>query len=185
MLRVSKFFSIVTNCRNVHTTPLLSSSVFMKRQKRMDPEMAKQRETRKRKKLEKEIRLLQKNSKKPKPIDEMSLPESALQNISERYRTLEELSSKSLKDEILIHKEYNSLQTKLWRIDDEWIQKVNSAQEKALDRLKVLSPSLHAAAIELDETKIKFNFQGPPQTQFKKNYEAPDGDFIDVTKKWT
>ena len=57
------------------------SSVFMKRTKKLDPAIAKQREERKRKKLTREIRLMQQHSKKPKPLDEMYIDIVSARNL--------------------------------------------------------------------------------------------------------
>lgn len=53
----------------------------MKKQKKLDPEVAKVREERKRKKLEKEIRELMKVGNRSKPIIEMSMSENLLKRI--------------------------------------------------------------------------------------------------------
>lgn len=53
----------------------------MKRQKKVDPEVAKVRETRRRKKLEREIRQMQKHSKKPKPVEEMTIDVKSAKNL--------------------------------------------------------------------------------------------------------
>uniref|UniRef100_A0A1I7XJ31 Large ribosomal subunit protein mL40 n=1 Tax=Heterorhabditis bacteriophora TaxID=37862 RepID=A0A1I7XJ31_HETBA len=51
----------------------------------MDPEVAKQREIRRRRRLEKEIRQMQKHSKKPKPVDELTLDIKSAKNIKHVY----------------------------------------------------------------------------------------------------
>ncbi|TKR77016.1 hypothetical protein L596_018067 [Steinernema carpocapsae] len=71
----------ITSVRGIQTTPVQCGSIFMKRQKKMDPEVAKARETRRRKKIEREIRNMQKHSKKPKPIDEMAVDVKSAKNI--------------------------------------------------------------------------------------------------------
>lgn len=48
----------------------------MKKRKRIDPQVIKARLDRRKKKLEKQIRRLQKNARQLKPIDEMELPKS-------------------------------------------------------------------------------------------------------------
>ena len=53
----------------------------MKRQKKVDPEIAKVREARRRKKLEREIRQMQKHSKKPKPVEEMTIDVKSAKNL--------------------------------------------------------------------------------------------------------
>uniref|UniRef100_A0A0N5CEV6 Large ribosomal subunit protein mL40 n=1 Tax=Strongyloides papillosus TaxID=174720 RepID=A0A0N5CEV6_STREA len=186
MFRITSLLPNVRLGCGFHTTPLASGSIFMKRQKRLDTDVARQREMRRRKKLEKEIRALQKESKKLIPIDEMAIiNEEQLKDFKERERNLVPPSEKDLKEEIILQKEYGNLQSKLWKEDDRWIRNVLSAQERALERLKILSPQLYASAIKIDDDIIKYSFQGPPQKQSQIGYEAPDGDFFDVTKKWT
>ncbi len=67
--------------RAFHLSPLGSVSVFARKVKKIDPEIVKQREERKRKRIEKEIRQLQKHSKKPKPVDEMTIDIVSAKNI--------------------------------------------------------------------------------------------------------
>lgn len=96
MSLLSNFAKIsLSATRTIHQTIPVGSSVFMKRQKKIDPEVkkfkrinksshsqvAKQREARRRKRLEKEIRHMQKHSKKPKPVDEMTLDVKSAKNI--------------------------------------------------------------------------------------------------------
>jgi hypothetical protein len=54
----------------------------MKRQKKIDPEVAKSREKRKRRKLEKEIRDLQRSGKQPKPVTELTIDPKIEENIA-------------------------------------------------------------------------------------------------------
>ncbi|KIH46671.1 hypothetical protein ANCDUO_23274, partial [Ancylostoma duodenale] len=76
----SKLSLSLFSSRSICSTPV-QCSVFMKRQKKIDPEVAKQREIRRRKRLEKEIRQMQKHSKKPKPVDELTLDVKSAKNI--------------------------------------------------------------------------------------------------------
>lgn len=46
----------------------------LKKKKKLDPAIIKQREERKKKKLEKQIRRLEKNARQLKPIDELEVP---------------------------------------------------------------------------------------------------------------
>lgn len=54
----------------------------MKKKKRIDPAIVKAREERRRKKLEKQIRRLQKNARQLKPIDELEVPLDLLDNLA-------------------------------------------------------------------------------------------------------
>lgn len=46
----------------------------MKKKKKVDPQIVKAREERRRKKIEKQIRRLEKNARQLKPIDELEVP---------------------------------------------------------------------------------------------------------------
>lgn len=59
----------------LHTTPALCAEPT-KKKKRIDPQVVKAREDRRRRKLEKAIRRLEKNARQLKPIDENELPDS-------------------------------------------------------------------------------------------------------------
>lgn len=62
-----------TSLINFRNTPVLFAEP-LKKKKKMDPVVVKQREERKRKKLEKQIRRLEKNARQLKPIDELEVP---------------------------------------------------------------------------------------------------------------
>lgn len=57
----------------IQTTPILCAEP-LKKKKKIDPQLLKQREERRRKKIEKQIRRLEKNSRQLKPIDELEVP---------------------------------------------------------------------------------------------------------------
>lgn len=59
--------------RDFHYTPVLYAEP-LKKKKKMDPAILKAREERRRKKLEKQIRRLEKNARQLKPIDELEVP---------------------------------------------------------------------------------------------------------------
>uniref|UniRef100_A0AC35U138 39S ribosomal protein L40, mitochondrial n=1 Tax=Rhabditophanes sp. KR3021 TaxID=114890 RepID=A0AC35U138_9BILA len=185
MNSIGRIFQFSAECRGLHTSTALAGSVFMKRQKRMDPEVAKQRETRRRKKLIREIRQLQKHSKKAKPVEEMTIDVKSAKNIHERYRNTEEVSKKQLLEELAVHKQYNSHQNMLWKGDNDFLRNSLLSQDKALAALKKVSPSLYAEAIRINDSEIKCVFEGPPIRAPITGYEAPDGDFIDITRSWS
>ncbi|CAI2349087.1 unnamed protein product [Caenorhabditis sp. 36 PRJEB53466] len=171
--------------RPIHQTIPAASSVFMKRQKKIDPEVAKQRETRRRKRLEKEIRQMQKHSKKPKPVDELTLDVKSAKNIHERRRPPVEIGVELIDERAIALKEYTRSRDALQRQDDAWIRAVIDSQRKALAELKKLSPELYEAAVQPAHGDLPLVYQGPSLTPPIKNYEAPDGDYIDTTRNWT
>lgn len=76
-LRVSEAGdSLITHLtiqRTIHATGVLCAEP-LKKKKRIDPSVLKARDERRKKKLEKQIRRLEKNARQLKPIDEMEVP---------------------------------------------------------------------------------------------------------------
>lgn len=72
-MRSSGISGLVENARCIATTPVLLAEP-LKKKKKLDPAIIRQRDERKRKKLEKQIRRLEKNSRQLKPIDELEVP---------------------------------------------------------------------------------------------------------------
>ncbi|CAJ0942445.1 unnamed protein product, partial [Mesorhabditis belari] len=166
-------------------TSAACSSVFMKRQKKIDPEIAKVREIRKRKKLEREIREMQKHSKKVKPVDEIALDIKSAKNIHERTRKQVTLTEQQADERTLIAKEYCRSRNTQMRHDDQWIRQALYMQKKALAELKTLSPHLYEEAVKNDLGNLPHIIDGPALTSPVKNYDPPDGDYVDTTRTWT
>uniref|UniRef100_A0A1I7ZXF6 Large ribosomal subunit protein mL40 n=1 Tax=Steinernema glaseri TaxID=37863 RepID=A0A1I7ZXF6_9BILA len=171
--------------RGFHTSPVQCGSVFMKRQKKMDPEVAKARETRRRKKLEREIRQMQKHSKKPKPVDEMTVDIQSAKNIHDRIREPYIVPEEVADERIIMLKQYTKTRNQLMRADDAWIRERLESQRKALEKLKALSPALYEAAVQPDKQILPLVLNGPALTPPIENYDSPDGDYIDTTRSWT
>ncbi|CAI5444780.1 unnamed protein product [Caenorhabditis angaria] len=185
MSLLSNFAKLVIKSQaQFHQSIPSCSSVFMKRQKKIDPEVAKQREARRRKRLEKEIRQMQKHSKKPKPVDELTLDVKSAKNIEERYRPKVEVTIEKIDERAISMKEYTRSRNELQRLDDKWIAGVIASQRKALNELKKLDPKLYESAIQPAPGDLPLIIQGPSLTPPIKNYEAPDGDYIDTTRNW-
>ncbi|KAF1763548.1 hypothetical protein GCK72_011814 [Caenorhabditis remanei] len=170
--------------RSLHQTIPNASSVFMKRQKKIDPEVAKQREARRRKRLEKDIRQMQKHSKKPKPVDELTLDVKSAKNIEERRRPPTKLTLEEIDERAIALKNYSRSRLALQREDDKWIRGAIESQRKALAELKKLSPELYTSAVQPAANDLPLTIHGPSLTPPIKNYEAPDGDYIDTTRNW-
>lgn len=58
------------------------------------------------------------------------------------------------------------------------------AQTKALDELRLESEELYQKALEPDTTMMPFKAQVVVATPPIENYESPDGEYIDASKKW-
>lgn len=57
----------------LHSSPVLCAEP-LKKKKKLDPQIIKQREDRRKKKLEKQIRRLEKNARQLKPVEELEVP---------------------------------------------------------------------------------------------------------------
>lgn len=62
-----------TSVSRLQVTPILCAEP-LKKKKKLDPQIIKQREDRRKKKLEKQIRRLEKNARQLKPIEELEIP---------------------------------------------------------------------------------------------------------------
>uniref|UniRef100_A0A8R1U3M9 Large ribosomal subunit protein mL40 n=1 Tax=Onchocerca volvulus TaxID=6282 RepID=A0A8R1U3M9_ONCVO len=173
------------NASRLHMSAMQFSSPFVKAQKKMDPEIAKLREERKRKKLKKEIKHLESFGKKPKPVEEFIFDKKYEANINERIRPTVTLSENEKDEREILERDYKLHLNKLAVMDMRWIAESIRKQEKALQKLKMLSPELYKAALEPDECFLQsFVYKGPTLTPPLKSYEPPDGQYIDVSKKW-
>lgn len=177
-------------CRSIHTT--LPSAIKLtqvvsgeppKARKRIDPALLKAREDRKRRKIEKEIKKLEKFGRQLKPINELRADKDLLKEVNVRKR--KNLTKKS-EDEV-----YNEgslvLEWSRYKItqNSEQMKQINTAiqmQSKALKELKKDNLSLYEMAIELDENNlVNFKHDGPSYTPPNKLYEPPEGDYADAT----
>lgn len=68
--------------------------------------------------------------------------------------------------------------------DFQQIDKVVMAQQKALQELRFESEQLYEAAVQLDVNLLPFQAQGPVATPPIDRYESPDGEYVNVSKKW-
>lgn len=64
------------------------------------------------------------------------------------------------------------------------LEKIMSAQTKALQELRLESEELYQQAIQPDMDMIPFTAVGPVQTPPIEGYNYVDGDYSDITKKY-
>lgn len=64
------------------------------------------------------------------------------------------------------------------------IDRMVSAQKKALDELRFESEELYQQAIQHDLNMVPISIEGPVQTPPIKDYGFVDGDYIDTTKMY-
>uniref|UniRef100_A0A182PLM9 Large ribosomal subunit protein mL40 n=1 Tax=Anopheles epiroticus TaxID=199890 RepID=A0A182PLM9_9DIPT len=165
------------------STPVLCAEP-LKKKKKLDPQIVKQREERRRKRLEKQIRRLEKNARQLKPIEELEVPMELIDEQSKRKRAVPKPTAELIETRALLEKQWakHKMQEKL--ADYQLYDRIVAAQTKALNELKLESEELYQLAIQPDPTLLPFTAQGPVATPPIKDYEQPDGEYIDVSRKW-
>ncbi|CAK1550459.1 unnamed protein product [Leptosia nina] len=179
------------NSKNICTTAVLPFKISdqlwaepMKKKKKMDPAIVKAREERRRKKIEKQIRRLEKNAKQLKPIDELEPPLHVLDNLNTRKRIPVVLSPAEVEARALLNKEWCRYKRQEYMANVAQVDRIMRAQKRALDQLYEVSEDLYNEAIMPDLQLIPYSIVGPYATPPIKNYDSPDGEYIDVSKKW-
>ncbi|KAH8347415.1 hypothetical protein KR059_010538, partial [Drosophila kikkawai] len=169
--------------RCLHTTPVLCAEP-LKKKKKLDPQIVKQREDRKKKKIEKQIRRLEKNARQLKPVEELEVPLELIDEKEKRQRKLTPLGSAELEERALLKKQWAHYKHDERVADFQIVDRLIQAQNKALAELRRESEELYQAAIEVDPQLLPVAVKGPVATPPIKNYASPDGDYLHQSMKW-
>ncbi|CAH0550494.1 unnamed protein product [Brassicogethes aeneus] len=180
-----------TISRNVSTstsllfraTPCLMAEP-LKKKKRLDPAIVRSREERKKKKIEKQIRRLEKNARQLKPIQECEVSLAILDDRSKRERNLPALSGEIVEKRILLEKKWALFKREQHLKDIQLIDRIGYSQQRAMDELRNESEELYQEALQIDFQLLPFSSQGPVETPPIKDYQPPDGDYQDISKVW-
>uniref|UniRef100_A0A336M717 Large ribosomal subunit protein mL40 n=1 Tax=Culicoides sonorensis TaxID=179676 RepID=A0A336M717_CULSO len=195
MLLVTAFqklsLSSVHLSRNISTTgtlmfkntPILFAEP-LKKKKKLDPAIIRAREERRKKKLEKQIRRLERNQKQLKPIDECEVPLTLLDEQKQRARSLPPLSVEVREQRSNLIKEWSKYRNQEKVQDVQLMDQLVQAQQKALNELRLESEDLYQEAIQPDISFVPFFAKAPVATPPIENYDSPDGEYVDVSKKW-
>lgn len=116
------------------------------------------RETRKRKRIEKEIKKLEKLGRILKPIEETKADRSLIKEQKNRQRSQVELSKEEIDDEYFLKKEWKKYIAQQQDIQMEQIQRALKSQESALKELKKDNMNLYLMAIQVINLAIVLNF---------------------------
>jgi len=154
-------------------------SAMTKKKKKMDPQYLKAKDERRRKRLAKALRKMEKKERQPKPLIECEVPLTLLKEAVERQRGI--VSSEEVKEErIYLQKEWSRFayirhRNELWKQD-----RILLSQQIALDELKKESEDLYKSAIEFDPDILPIVFKGPVATPPIEGY-LQDGEYKDCT----
>ncbi|XP_042905184.1 large ribosomal subunit protein mL40 isoform X2 [Parasteatoda tepidariorum] len=153
----------------------------LRKKKRIDPQVLRERAEKKVKRIQRDIRRLEKVARKFKPISELEIPKKAIRD-SERMRPLPVLSEEEIHERMELKQLWAVYKRKEHVAEMSAIQRIIDAQEKALDALQEASPSLYEAAIQPNPSFIPFKMLGPVETPPINKFDYPDGNYTDITK---
>ncbi|XP_012256281.2 39S ribosomal protein L40, mitochondrial [Athalia rosae] len=178
-----RHISTNTNPLFFQTTNILRAEP-LKKKKRLDPAIIKQREEKRRKKLEKQIRKLEKVALQLKPIDECEVPLKLIDGKEERIRKQLILNDEVIEERELLKKTWCAYKYHQQLSLVQMIDSVLSSQQKALDELRMESEELYMEAIQPDIDLLPYIAKGPVSTPPIKNYPSPDGEYENISKTW-
>ncbi|XP_006622154.2 39S ribosomal protein L40, mitochondrial, partial [Apis dorsata] len=155
----------------------------LKKKKKLDPAVIKAKEERKKRKLQKRIRMLEKHTNHMKPIFEIDTLAEQLQN-DKRPCHLTSLSEEEIERRRLLEREWIKYKQDQWLKDLHVIKSMLTSQKTALEELKAVSKQLYKKAVEFDDLYLPYDVIGPVHTPPIKNYDSPDGEYIETTIKY-
>lgn len=123
-------------------------------------------------------------SKTLKPIDEVELMASLSNELDIRQRPVVMHANDKLEDRIITEKLWAKYKHDEHYFNLQVINDLEYSQRRALNELREVSESLYLSAIELDESFLPYKLTGPVETPPIDNYQSPDGEYIDISKKW-
>lgn len=156
----------------------------LKKKKKLDPMIVRQKEERRKRKIEKFIRRLEKNAGQLKPIDELEIPPSLRQEIGIRKRPQITITEEIEGERSALLKEWSKYKYQQHLAEIKMIENIINSRDRALEELRQESEDLWLEAIQLDQMLLPFRAKGPVVTLPIKNYDPPDGEYIDKTKTW-
>lgn len=103
---------------------------------------------------------------------------------SQYRRVIPPLTAEVLEARALLEKDWARYKREQHLADIKMFDRINQAQQRALDELRQESEELYQEAIQLDVSLLPYSTKGPVRTPPIRTYESPDGEYIDISKKW-
>lgn len=180
----NKYASLYHINNKFSTTSVLLAEPPRKK-RRVDPALLRVRVERKILRLEREIQNLERQPRKPIPIEYQLSQEEISELESRPGRTLEDVgtSESAIKAAYKLWCLYRNEQTKMERRS---FRQVESAQQYALDTLKQVDEKLYNQTVALDDLSLipYTSSQIKKQTAPNPNYKPPDGSIKTISKEW-
>lgn len=123
-------------------------------------------------------------SKTLKPIDEVHLMASLSLESDIRQRPAVIHSNDKLEEQIIIFKKWAKYKYDEHYFNLQVINDLEYSQQRALNELREVSEHLYQEAIKIDDSLLPYKLTGPVETPPIENYDSPDGEYIDISKKW-
>jgi len=123
-------------------------------------------------------------SKTLKPIDEIQLMALLSNELDIRKRPIIIHNNNELEKRIIITKAWAKFKHDQHYFNLQVINDLEYSQQRALNELREISETLYQEAIKIDESFLPFQLTGPVETPPIENYESPDGEYTDISKKW-
>ncbi|XP_046751003.1 39S ribosomal protein L40, mitochondrial [Diprion similis] len=156
----------------------------LKKKKKLDPLIVKQREEKRKKRLEKMIKRMEKSAVQYKPIEECDVPMKLIDEKEQRTRHLPPISDETTDERELLKKAWSLYKLRQHYKLMSMVDRVLGSHRKALDELKLESEELYLEAIQVDLNLVPYSSRGPVSTPPINNYPSPDGEYQDVSKLW-
>ncbi|XP_012164304.1 39S ribosomal protein L40, mitochondrial [Bombus terrestris] len=182
----------VSNSRNIsiyiHPLQFRATEILLgeplKKKKRLDPNILRAREERKKRKLQKKIRQLERHANHLKPIFEIDILPQLLQKENRACHLPVSLSEEEMERRKLLEREWSRYKQEQWLKDLHVMKSIMVSQEIALKELKAVSMQLYKKAVEFDDSFIPYSATGPVYTPPIEDFDSPDGEYIETTVKY-
>ncbi|KFD53509.1 hypothetical protein M514_05615 [Trichuris suis] len=155
----------------------------LKKKRRIDPAIIRARLEKKKRKLEKTIRLILRQGKKLKPIQETTVDNKLLYSLDSLRRS-SRIKEEERDERILFLKEWTKYSTEKRSQRYASLRSMMESHEKALKELRLVSEELYEEALKVKPDAIPSHRKGVVSIAPLPMYESPDGDYKDTTKKW-
>lgn len=104
--------------------------------------------------------------------------------VNTRQRPAITLSKEKIEERLIAGKTWTKYKHNEHFFNLQVINDLEYSQQRALNELREVSEELYQAAIGIDESLLPYQLTGPVETPPIENYQSPDGEYLDISKKW-
>lgn len=170
------------NLRPLSTTPCYAMSAPARKQRVVDPAALRAKEDKRKRRMEKALRKMERKERAARPLFELEVPKSILQEPERRQRSIH-LTEEIEDERYYAFKDWSRYCKQRYRNEIRQIDKSILAQKAALEQIRLLDQDLYRQAIALDTSLMPYAAKGPLYTPPIEDY-IQDGEYEDVTQKF-